>query len=149
MRARRGFALAAVLAALVIMAMVVAVSAQRALVAARQAGLDVARAELAAAVSTAQVAALDEPVDSARCAEIIPGALLARGEAVAGRALAQWQLVGAAAPFATVDVEASVPVFGGTARASHRGLVVPLGDSTGSLRWTPVGGLGWTRVPSQ
>ena len=148
MRAPRGFALAAVLAALVIMAMAVAVGAQRALVAARQAGLDLARAELAAAVASAQAAALDEPVDSARCAEIIPGSLLASGEAGAGRASARWQLVGAAAPFATIAVEAEVAVFGGTARTSHRVLVSPRGDSAGGLRWAPAGGLGWTRMPS-
>lgn len=147
MSARRGFALAAVLAALVIMAMVVAVSAQRALVAARQAGLDLARAELAAAVSSAQVAALEAPVDSAQYAGMLPGAPLAGGETGVGRATARWTLVGAATPFATIDVEAGMPVFGGTARAWHRVLVSPVGDSTGGLRWAPAGGLGWTRVP--
>lgn len=149
MSARRGFALAAVLAALVITAMVVAVGAQRALVAARLAGLDVARAEMAAAVVTAQAAALEAPVDSVVCAEILPGALLAGGTAAAGRASARWQLVGAAAPFATIDVEAEMAVFGGRARARHRALVVPVGDSTGGLRWAPAAGLGWTRVPSR
>jgi hypothetical protein len=147
--ARRGFALAAVLAAMVIMAMVVAVSAQRALVAARQAGLDLARAELAAAVSSAQAAALEEPIDSALCAGILPGAPMAGGEAGAGRASARWQLVGAAAPYATIDVEAEMPVYGGTARTWHRVLVAPVGDSAGGLRWAPAAGLGWTRVPSR
>lgn len=148
MSAHRGFALTAVLAALVIMAMVVAVSAQRALVAARQAGLDVARAELAAAVSSAQAAALETPVDSAQVGGILPGAPIAAGEAGAGRASARWQLVGAAAPFATIDVEAEMPVYGGTARTWYRVLVAPLGDSTRGLRWAPAAGLGWTRVPS-
>jgi hypothetical protein len=149
MTAHRGFALAAVLAALVITAMVVAVGAQRALVAARQAGLDVARAELAAAVMSAQAAALENPVDSAQCAGMLPGAQLAGGEAGAGRALARWRLVGAAAPFATIDVEAEMPVFGGTARTRHRVLVTPVADSAGGLRWAPAAGLGWTRVPSR
>lgn len=149
MNAHRGFALAAVLGALVVMAMVVAVSAQRALVAARQAGLDVARAELAAAAASAQAAALEEPVDSAQCKGILPGAPIASGAAVAGRATARWQLVGAAAPFATIDVEAAMPVFGGTARTWHRVLVAPVGDSTGGLRWTPAAGSGWMRVPSR
>ncbi|MDP1890780.1 MAG: hypothetical protein Q8K55_07765 [Gemmatimonadaceae bacterium] len=149
MSARRGFALAAVLAAMVIMAMVVAISAQRALVAARQAGLDLARAELAAAVSSAQVAALEAPVDSALGAGILPGAPIAGGEANAGRASARWQLVGAAAPYATIDVEAEMPVYGGTARIWHRVLVAPVGDSAGGLRWAPAAGLGWTRVPSR
>ena len=149
MSAHRGFALAAVLAALVIMAMVVAVSAQRAMVAARQAGLDLARAELAAAVSSAQSAALEEPVDSAQCAGILPGAPIAGGEAVSGEATARWQLVGAAAPFATIDVEAERAVFGGTAPTWHRVLATPVGDSTGALRWAPAVGIGWTRVPSR
>lgn len=149
MSARRGFALAAVLAALVITAMVLAVGAQRALMAARLAALDVARAELAAAVVSAQAAALEEPVDSADCAGILPGAPIAGGEAAAGRASARWQLVGAAAPFATIDVEAEMAVFGGTARTWHRALVEPVADSAGRLRWTPAAGLGWMRVPSR
>jgi hypothetical protein len=147
--AHRGFALAAVLAALVIMAMVVAVGAQRALVAARQAGLDVARAQMAAAVMSAQAAALEEPVDSAQYAGMLPGALVAGGQAGVGQALARWRLVGAAAPYATIDVEAEMPVFGGTARTRHRALVAPVGDSSGGLRWAPAAGLGWTRMPSR
>lgn len=149
MTARRAFALAAVLAALVIMAMVVAVGAQRALVAARQSGLDEARAQLAAAVTSAQAAALEDPVDSAQYAGMLPGAQIAAGEAGVGRAVARWRLLGAAAPFATIEVEAEIPVFGGVARTHHRVLVVPAGDSTGGLRWTPAAGLGWTRVPSR
>lgn len=149
MTPRRAFALAAVLAALVIMAMVVAVGAQRALVAARQAALDEARAQMAAAVTSAQAAALENPVDSARSAGMLPGAQIAGGEAGAGRAVARWRLVGAAAPFATIDIEAEIPVFGGVARTRHRVLVVPAGDSTGALRWTSAAGLGWARVPSR
>lgn len=149
MTRRRGFALAAVLAALVIMSMVVAVGMQRALMASRQAGLDVARAQMAAAVMSAQAAALEAPLDSAQLAAMLPGAQIAGGEADAGRARARWQLVGAAAPFATLDVEAEMPVFGGTARTRHRVLVAPVGDSIGGLRWTPAAGLGWTRVPSR
>ncbi len=149
MSAHRGFALAAVLAALVIMAMVVAVSAQRALVAVRQAGLELARAELAAAVSSAQAAALEAPVDSAQREAIFPGASIAAGEAGAGQAVARWELVGAATPFATIEVEAERAVFGGKARLSHRVLVTPVADSTGGLRWSPAAGLGWTRVPSR
>ena len=149
MSAHRGFALAAVLAALVIMAMVVAVSAQRALVAARQAGLSLARAELALAVSSAQAAALEAPVDSAQCEGILPGAPITGGAAGAGRAAARWRLVGAAAPFATIDVEAETPVYGGTARTWLRVVVAPVGDSIGGLRWAPAVGLGWMRVPSR
>lgn len=149
MTTHRGFALAAVLAALVIMAMVVAVGAQRALVAARQAGLDVARAQMAAAVLSAQAAALEEPVDSTEHAGTLPGAQIAGGEAGVGRALARWRLLGAAAPFATLEVEAEMPVFGGSARTRHRVLVTPVGDSAGGLRWAPAAGLGWTRVPSR
>ncbi len=149
MTERRGFALAVVLSALVIMAMAVAVGAQRTLVVARQSMLDLARAELAAAVSSGKAAALNESADSARRARIVPGALLASGEVVAGRASARWQLVGAAAPYATIDVEAETPAFGGSARASHRVVVVPQADSSGTVRWVPAGGLGWTRLPSR
>jgi len=147
--ARRGFALAAVLASLVIMAMVVAVGAQRALVMARQAGLDVARAELAAAALSAQAVALAEPVDSAQCAGILPGAPIAAGVTGAGRASARWWLVGAAAPYVTIEVEAETPVFGGMARTRHRVLAMPVRDSAGGLRWAPVAGQGWVRVPSR
>lgn len=149
MRARCGFALAAVLAALVIMAMVVAVGAQRALVAARQAGLDVARAELDAAVMSAQAAALEDPVDSTRFEGMLPGAPIAEGAAGAARARARWRLVGAAAPFATIEVEAELPVYGGTARTRQHVLVAPTVDSAGGLRWALTAGLGWTRVPSR
>lgn len=147
MSARRGFVLAAVLAALVMMAMVVAFSTQRALVAARQAGLDLARAELTAAVLSAQAAALEQHVDSADAEGILPGVAIAGGEAAAGRASARWRLVGAAAPFATIDVEADTRVYGGTARTWHRVLVTPVMDSIGGFRWAPAAGLGWTRVP--
>lgn len=149
MSPRHGFALAAVLAALVIMAMVVAVSAQRALVAARLAGLDVARAELAAAVLSAQAAALEAPLDSGQWAGMHPGAPIAGGAAGAGQASARWQIVGAAAPFATIDIEAETAVYGGTARTRYRLLVTPVADSAGGLRWSPATGYGWLHMPSR
>lgn len=147
-RGRPGAALAIVLGALLLMAMVVAVSAQRALVTSRQAALELARAELLAAASSGEAAALAAPADSACCLFIVPGALIASGEVRAGRARASWTLTGAAAPFVTVDVVAEAGVLGGTARASHRALAVWWSDSAGGPRWVLAGGLGWTRRPS-
>lgn len=147
-KGRRGAALAVVLGALLLMAMVVAVSAQRALVTSRQAALELTRAELLAAASSGKVAALEAPADSACCAGIVPGALIAAGEVHAGRARARWSLTGAAAPFVTVDIVAEAAVSGGTASASHRALAVWRSDSAGGPHWVLAGGLGWTRRPA-
>jgi type II secretory pathway pseudopilin PulG len=146
--ARRGFALAAVLSALVIMSMSVAVSARRALVAARQARLDLARADLAVLIASGQSAALNAPADSTCCATVVPGALLFHGEIASGRARARWWLKGGAGRFATVDVEAEVPTFGGAARASHRVVVAWTRDSAGGARWAIVEGHRWAKLPS-
>lgn len=148
MTRRRAFALPAVLAALVIMAMVVAISAQRALLAARLSGLEVARADMAAAALAAQAAALEVAADSARCAQLAPRESLASGEQRAGAARARWQLVGAAAPFALIEIAVDAPVFHGRARDLHRALVVPRPDTAGGLRWALAGASGWSRVPS-
>ncbi len=145
---RRAFALPVVLAAMVLMAMVVAVGAQRALRSMRQAGLELARVELAIAVAGGQSAGLDSVGVRACCPVIIPGALIASGEAVTGRARARWTLVGAAPPFAAMDLTAETPVYGGNARVRHRLLLAWEPDSTGLGRWVPLAGLGWTRVPS-
>ncbi len=148
MRRPRGFALAAVLSALVIMAMVVAMSAQRALLAARQGALDVARADMAAAIASGQAAALETPPDSAGAVGMIPGAALAAGEVSAGAATAHWSVVVAGAPFATIDVSAEAPVFRGTTRELRRAIFALARDSIGGLRWVPAGGGGWVRLPS-
>jgi hypothetical protein len=146
MNRRRGFALLAVLCTLVIMAMVVAVDAQRALLAARQGVLDLARAETAAAVAGAQAAVLDLPVDTAGAAS--PGWVLAHGEVTAGAARAQWTLVSTLPPVATVEIVTQAGAVRGSARALHHALLSPVRDSLGGLRWALVGGAGWLRMPS-
>src|SRR5512140_472516 len=113
MRRRRGIVLPSVLAALVIMAMIVAISAQRALVAARLGGLILARADLAAAVAAAQAAALEAAADSVDGARMTQGELLSVGETTAGAAQASWRIVGAAAPFALVEIDARAPLLRG------------------------------------
>jgi hypothetical protein len=145
--ARRGFVLAAVLCALVLMAMLVALTAQRALLAVRQGALDAARAEIAAALATGEADALESPVDSAAYRQPA-GATLAAGESSAGRAAARWVIVATGAAYATVDVTAEVPVFRGVARELRRGLVVVVRDSAGGLRWASARGGNWVRLPS-
>lgn len=147
MTPRRGFVLLAVLSALVIMAMVVAVGAQRALVAARQGVLDVARAELALAVAGAQASALVAPVDSVAALAAPPGTILAAGEAAAGAARAQWTIASTLAPFATIEIDGRAPAFRGAVRTRHRLLVVAFQDSVRIVRWGRAGGAGWQQMP--
>ncbi|HEY3288099.1 MAG TPA: hypothetical protein VGJ96_13355 [Gemmatimonadaceae bacterium] len=144
-----GFALPVVLAALLVMAMSVAVSAQRALLATRQAALDVARAELAVAAASGGAAALAFAPDSTCCDGMIPGALIGSGTSRAGRAQASWRLIGAAAPYALVELEAGAPLVQGTARASYRLLVRWIPDSVGRGRWASATAAGWIRLPSR
>jgi hypothetical protein len=145
---RRGFALFAVLCALVIMSMVVAVNAQRALLMARLSMLDLARTEMAAAVAAARATLLDLPVDSAVARTGIPGTVLAQGETAAGPARAQWRLVTALPPFAAAEIASRAPILGGSARAIDIALVTPVRDSLGGYRWALAGGAGWVRLPS-
>ncbi len=148
MSGRRGYALAAVLAVLVIMAMSVAVGAQRALRTRQQAALELARSELAAAVESGQAAGLDALTGAPCCPDIIPGAVLAAGEGTAGKARTRWRLIGAAAPYATLELAAEMPVRGGFARVRQRVLVAWRADSVGGGQWVPAGASGWTRLPS-
>ena len=148
MTPRRGFALAAVLAALVIMAMVVAVGAQRALVGARESTLALARAEMSGAATGALAAVIAVPADTARLADIVPGALLDSGSASFGSARAAWTLTGAIAPYAVVEIDLRRPVIGGSAREFRRMIVGVRRDSAGEAWWVPTGGGGWGRIPS-
>lgn len=148
MTPRRGFALAAVLATLVIMAMVVAVGAQRALVGARASALAVARAEMSGAAAGALAAVIAVSADTARLPDILPGALLASGSARYGSAQAVWTLTGAINPYATVEIDVRCPVIGGSARELRRVIVSLRRDSTGGAWWVPTGGGGWGRIPS-
>jgi hypothetical protein len=145
--ARRGFVLAVVLGALVLMAMLVALTAQRALLAVRQGALDAARAEIAAALAAGEADALESPPDSLAYRQPV-GALLAAGDASAGRAAARWSIVATGTVYATVDVTAEAPVYRGVARELRRGLVVAVRDSAGGLRWASARGGNWVRLPS-
>ena len=147
MNARRGFALAAVLCALVLMAMLVAVTAQRALLAARQAAIEVAQAEIAAALGVAAADALESSPDSSAVRQPA-GAVLAAGQSSAGRAVARWVIVGTGTVYATVDLTAEAPVFRGVARELRRGTLVVARDSAGGLRWASATGGNWVRLPS-
>ncbi len=148
MTGRRGFALAAVLGALVLMAMVVAVSAQRALLMARQGAFDAARADLSAALASAEAAALEMPVDTAALVRQPPGATLAAGSVTVGAATARWTIVATGTPFATLDLAAFAALRQGRARESRRGLVTPAPDAAGALRWVAMEGAGRVRLPS-
>lgn len=148
MTPRRGFALAVVLAGLVIMAMVVAVGAQRALVGARESALALARAEMSGAATGALAAVIAVPADTARLAEIGPGALLDSGSAPFGPARATWTLTGAVAPYAMVEIDVRCPVIGGSARELRRLIVGIRRDTAGRAWWVPTGGGGWGRIPS-
>jgi hypothetical protein len=99
------------------------------------------------AVASAQAAVLDEPADSARVAGIGSGVPLASGTVVAGAAVAQWRLLGAVAPFVTVEIDAQAPVHSGVARELHRALLAPQIDSLGVARWVLAGGAAWVRMP--
>lgn len=144
---RRGVALAAVLAALVLMGMLVSVGAQRALVRARESALSLARAEMSVAASGAVARVLATPVDPSRLAVIATGAILDSGTVTVGVASARWVLVGSAPPYATVEIASRAPVFRGTARALQRGFVALRADTMGALWWVPATAGGWVRVP--
>lgn len=149
-RRRGGFALAAVLAALMLTMMVVAVSAQRALLEVRQASLAQQRVELDAALAAAQRAALASTPDSAALVGAPPGATLAEGVEWAGNSSAAWTIRGGPPAFAVAEVAARVVTPPGiaTARAVARRVLAAKIDSLGVLHWSPVGTAGWVRMPS-
>jgi hypothetical protein len=148
MTAHRGFALAAVLAALVVMAMVVAVGAQRALVGSRESALALARAEMAAAAAGAAAAVTAAPADSAHLAANAPGAMLDSGSVAAGSARASWRLTAALLPYAVVEIDVRAPVIAGSTRERRRLIMGLRPDTAGALWWVPIGGGGQGRVPA-
>jgi type II secretory pathway pseudopilin PulG len=147
-RRRPAFALAVVLAALVLMSMSVAVAAQRALVAARQARLQEAAAEVTAAAAAAEAELIGAVLPAPCCATALPGELLASGVATAGRARAEWRVTGAASAYAQAEVVAEARTAGGTARSRRTALLSIVGDSAGGARLFPFGALGWVALPS-
>ncbi len=147
MRERRGFALAAVLAALVIMAMLVAVGAQRALVGARESALALARVEMSAAAAAAVATVVTASVDTARLALRVPGALIDSGSAAFGAARASWRLSAGIVPYATIEIDARAPVISGSTRELRRLTLTLRPDTAGALWWVPAGGGGRGRIP--
>lgn len=148
MMPRRGFALAAVLAALVIMAMLVAVGGQRALVGARESALALARVEMTAAAGAAMATVVTVPADSAVLAVSVPGALLDSGSAAFGTARASWRLTAAIVPYATVEIDVRAPVITGSTRELRRLMMSLRTDSAGARWWVPAGGGGRGRIPA-
>lgn len=146
--ARRAFALPSVLAGLVIMAMIVAVGAQRALSGARESALRLARTEMSGAATGAVATVMTEPVDTSLLPAFVPGALLDSGSAAFGSARASWTLTSALAPYATAEIDARSPVLSGSTREVSRIIVRLRRDSTGVLWWVPVGRGGRGRVPA-
>jgi hypothetical protein len=145
---RPGFALAAVLAALVLMAMLVAVAAQRALVLAREGTLALARSELALVTEESVAQLLARSADSAAVRAAAPGALLDSGTVARAPAQASWRLLAAPGGFSELAITAEVPVRGGVAREARRVLLRLALDSTGEERWRSAGS-GWTaKVPA-
>jgi len=148
MTRRSGFALAAVLAALVIMAMLVAVGAQRALVGARESALALARAEMSAAAAGAVARVVTVPADTASLTVHVPGALIDSGSVVFGAARASWRLTAVVVPYATVEIDVRAPVITGSTRELRRLLMSLRPDSAGALWWVPAGGGGRGRIPA-
>ena len=148
MRRRGGFALASVLAALVIMAMLVAVGAQRALVGARESALALARVEMSAAAAGAVATVVTASVDSARLAVSVPGALIDSGSLAFGTARASWRLIAAIVPYATIEIDVRAPVITGSTRERRRLTVSLRPDTAGALWWVPAGGGGRGRSPA-
>lgn len=147
MTPRRGFALVAVLAALIVTSLVVAITARRALAAARQGTLELARVELAAALAVARANALGAVADSALLG-LPPGVTIAEGQVDAGSARARWTLTNAAPPFVVAELRGSATASRGTARSVMRALLEPVADSSGGAKWRLAGGAGWVRLPA-
>lgn len=148
MRSRRAFVLPAVLAALVVMAMLVAVAAQRALVATRDAALSEARVELAAAAQVAMADALAQAVDTVRLRAAAPGVPLDSGLSRIGSAEASWRVTVVLAPIVLLSIEASSPAREFTARSSWRLWLRRRETPSGEPVWASVGS-GWrARFPS-
>lgn len=148
MTRRRGFALAVVLAAFVLMAMSVAVAAQRALVSTRRAALAEADAELTLAVAAAQAAIGASRIDSLADTAWSPGSLVASGAVSAGGAMASWQVtrVSSSMALAEVTVERSAP--GVVARTRRSAIMTLVAATAGGMRLRVLPPGGWLVQPS-
>jgi len=146
---RPGFALPAVLGALIVMAMLVAVGAQRALVAARDSALAEARVLLAAATETALAEVLARGADTLAVRAAPPGGVLDSGMASVGAASARWRLSVALAPVVLLSIDARAPLRAGSARVSWRLWLRPRVDRAGRPIWGPDGTGWWVQLPPQ
>ncbi len=144
---RVGFALPAVLGALVVTALLLAIAAQRALWAARDAALAESRAELAAATQSAAAESLSRDVDTLLLWVAPPGATLDSGQARVRLATARWRLTAVLPPLALLSVEAVAPVRRDSARTSWRLWLRRGADSSGAPRWEPAGRAWGLQVP--
>ncbi|MHB1313109.1 MAG: hypothetical protein ACYC3L_13920 [Gemmatimonadaceae bacterium] len=147
MTRRPGFALPAVLGALILMGMLVAVGAQRALVAAHDGALAEARAQLAAVTETALADALARGPDSLAMRVTPPGGALDSGVASVGTASARWRLTVALAPVVLLSIDAAAPVRAGSARVSWRLWLRRRDEPSGVPAWSANGTGWWTQIP--
>lgn len=147
MTKRPGFALPAVLGALIVMAMLVAVGAQRALLAARDGALAEARVQLAAATETALADVLARGADTLALRATPPGGVLDSGVAMVGAAAARWRLSVALAPVVLLSIDAAAPVREGTARVSWRLWLRLRADTAGLPAWGANGTGWWAQLP--
>ncbi|MBW7932581.1 MAG: hypothetical protein H3C62_03010 [Gemmatimonadaceae bacterium] len=147
MTARKGFALAAVLATLILLSMSVAIGAQQALRSVRESELAATAASLDAAALAARIAALESPVDSLCCGTFAPGATLGGGGGAAGAAVHRWNLLGTVAPYAVLEVQVEQPIRGGVARERFRLAIIWQADSAGLGHWSAADVAGWIRLP--
>lgn len=145
---RHGFALALVMAALVLISMVVAVGAQRALLAVRQGALAMARSDLTVVALGAEAAALGAPADSARTSGLPPGVVLATGTQRSGSAVAEWSMTVVSPSVVIAEIAATSAVSHGAARARYRAVLSVREDSVRGRFWAPLGGSTWVQVPS-
>lgn len=149
MTPRRGFVLAAVLCVLVLMAMLVAISAQRALLAARQGTLDGVGVDLAIVLASGETSALESVVDSAAVAAQPAGVALATGAAEHGAASVRWTIMSTATPFAILDLAAEAPALHGRARQTRRAVLQAVRDSSGIVCWVFTREIGRVRLVSR
>jgi type II secretory pathway pseudopilin PulG len=148
MRSRSGFALPAVLAALVVMAMLVAVAAQRALVAVRDSALTEARVQLAAATQTAAAEVLARAPDTLALGAAPPGAAVDSGRCRVGSAEAAWRVTAVRSPLVLLAIDASSPVRGGVARIATHIWLRRRFSSAGTPEWSLAGTGWWVQIPS-
>jgi Tfp pilus assembly protein PilX len=149
MTRRRGFALAVVLAALVLMAMSLAVAAQRAILANHRAALAEADAEVTAVVAGAQADIGATPVDALPDTAWSPGSLLASGTARAGLAVASWHVTRISSSLALAELTAERHTAGAVARTRQSALMTIVAESAGGVWLRVLTPGGWVVRPSQ